>query len=165
MTDTSPARWHSNPYPELRDSGDTIDGHQIRVTVMCKDLAARIGHSLHDSDLLHAARHHDEAERILGDMPAPAKARFPELAAEYAKAEAEVLAEMGLSWTLTPLERAILDLCDKLDAYLWAAAHIDVYADPEWVEAHSRLRHDALDMGATTLAWLDQKIASAEVAA
>jgi len=44
---------------------------------------------------LRAAMHHDEAERVLGDMPGPAKEAFPALAAAYAKAELSVLTEMG----------------------------------------------------------------------
>lgn len=165
MTDTSPLRWHASEYPELRDSGDTVEAHQIRVAVMCQDLAAYIKHPLHNSDLLKAARYHDEAERSLGDTPAPAKARFPELAAAYAKAEAKVLAEMGFTWTLTNYEAAVLDLCDKLDAYLWAAAHIDVDADQEWIDARSRLRFAAFDMGEKVHKWLEKRLESVKVAA
>jgi 5'-deoxynucleotidase YfbR-like HD superfamily hydrolase len=73
--------------------------------------------------LLTAARYHDEAERQLGDMPAPAKERFPALAAAYAKAELQVLTEMGHVWNLSRKESDILALCDKLDAWLWATKH------------------------------------------
>jgi hypothetical protein len=52
-------------------------------------------------------------------MPAPAKARFPALAAAYAKAELQVLTDMGKTWNLTRMESDILTLCDKLDALMW----------------------------------------------
>jgi len=115
-------RWHANPDPRLRNGGDTIDAHQQRVASLCHSLAAHMGHSLTESDLLLAARYHDEAERVLGDMPAPAKARFPDLADAYAIAEREVLRGMGLDWTLTAKEEQMLHLCDKLDAHMFAVS-------------------------------------------
>ena len=136
-TDTSPLRWHANANPNLRDSFDTIDAHQRRVCSMCISLAAFIGHPLTGSELPWAARHHDEAERFLGDMPAPAKARFPMLAEQYAIAERQILAEMSLSWTLTAKEQQMLHLCDKLDAYTWARKH--GARGPEWDAAHVML--------------------------
>jgi 5'-deoxynucleotidase YfbR-like HD superfamily hydrolase len=66
-------RWHAHADHRLRNSGDDIHGHQCRVAMLCHSLAAYIGHPLHDSDLPHAALRHDEAERVLGDMPGPAK--------------------------------------------------------------------------------------------
>ena len=120
MTDTSPVRWHANTNPSLRDARDTIDDHQRRVTTLCHSLADHIGHPLTDSDLLHAAANHDQAERVLGDIPAPAKMRFHALASAYETAEQQVLADMGLTWTLTAKEQQMLRLCDRLDAYLFA---------------------------------------------
>jgi 5'-deoxynucleotidase YfbR-like HD superfamily hydrolase len=92
-------RWHAHADHRLRSSGDDIHGHQCRVAMLCHSLAAYIGHPLHDSDLPHAALRHDEAERVLGDMPGPAKYRFPALADAYAEAEQQVLTEMGYDWT------------------------------------------------------------------
>ena len=86
--------------------------------------------------LEYAAKHHDEAERFLGDLPGPAKRRFPELAAEYAKAETIILAEMGHRWTLSRVETAILQICDKLDAVLWAVPIVgwtQEWAGEEWI--------------------------------
>jgi len=96
-------RWHSNADPRLRLSGDTIDLHQRRVCDMCHSAAAWLRLSLIGSDLLRAALHHDEAERVLGDMPGPAKGAFPALAAAYAKAELSVLTFLpyAISWTPT----------------------------------------------------------------
>jgi len=135
MTDTSPRRWHANADPRLRDSLDTVDAHQQRVATLCHSLAAHMGHPLTESDLLLASRNHDEAERVLGDMPAPAKARFPELADAYEIAEREVLRGMGLDWKLTAKEEQMLHLCDKLDAYIFAVSR--GVTGQEWDEARA----------------------------
>jgi hypothetical protein len=152
MIDTSPRRWHA--HPQLQDSGDTIDGHQMRVVSLCVSLAAYIGHPLQNSDLPQAALHHDEAERVLGDMPGPAKDRFPALAAAYAKAELQVLTEMGMNWTLTRKENDMLTLCDKLDAWQWARNH--GVTGGEWDCALAKLRIMAHKLDCTK--WLDEQI-------
>ena len=99
-----------------------------------------------------ASRFHDEAETVLGDMPGPAKERFPALAAAYAKAELQVLTEMGLTWNLTRQEADILQLADKADAWL-IAARVGAADDPEWLEAFAKLQRMADKLGAR--AWLD----------
>ena len=117
-------RWHCHPDPGLRNSGDTIERHQHAVWSLCFDFSHLL--KLPDArriELLFAARHHDEAERIVGDIPGPAKDRFPALAAAYAKAELDVLNDMGLNWSLTRQEADILHLADKLDGELWARKH------------------------------------------
>lgn len=117
-------RWHCHPDARLRNSGDTIERHQIQVESLCRKFSLVLKLDTgRRAELLHAARHHDEAERVLGDMPGPAKARFPALAAAYEEAEREVLADMGLSWSLTTQEADILHLADKLEAELWARRH------------------------------------------
>ena len=147
-------RWHAHADHRLRDSGDDIDGHQLRVASLCVSLAARIGYQLHDNDLVDAALHHDEAERVLGDMPGPAKDRFPALAAAYAKAELQVLTEMDINWTLTLKENDMLTLCDKLDAWQWARNH--GVTGGEWGKALVQLRWIAAGINATK--WLDEQI-------
>jgi 5'-deoxynucleotidase YfbR-like HD superfamily hydrolase len=149
-------RWHCHHDIRLRLSGDTVATHSARVASLCHSLAARIGHPLHDSDLLRAARDHDRPERVLGDMPGPAKVRFPDLAAAYAKAEAQVMAEMGLSWTLTPMEADMLDLADKLDAFLWAKRC--GVTGPEWDEAEARLMVKALRIDPRAYDWINEQI-------
>lgn len=145
-------RWHQNPDPRLRNSGDTICEHQRRVALMCHSLAAAMRHPLHESELIYAARHHDEAERVLGDMPGPVKERFPALAAAYAKAELQVLTEMGLTWNLTRTEDAMLRLCDRLDAYLWAQRC--GVTGPEWTEARRKIDRMARALAPEALAWV-----------
>jgi 5'-deoxynucleotidase YfbR-like HD superfamily hydrolase len=117
-------RWHCHPEPRLRNSGDTTMEHQARVAGLCARFAVIVGM---DADRAHelqfAAWHHDEAEKIVGDIPGPAKDRFPALAAAYAKAELEVLNDMKLNWNLTRQESDLLHLADKLDGELWARKH------------------------------------------
>ena len=148
-------RWHSCADPRLRNSGDTVSKHHDRVADLCLSLAARIGHPLIGSDLLKAARHHDAAEAVLGDMPYPAKKRFPRLAAEYAAAEAIVLAEMGLGWNLTDREEAMLDLCDKADAWRWAHLH-GATDTRDFQQARMVLIYKANKLGAVD--WLEEVI-------
>ena len=97
-----------------------------------------MGHPLSGSDLLIAAASHDEAERILGDMPSPAKGRFAALADAYAQAERVVLDEMGLTWTLTAKEQQMLHLCDRLDAYMFAMSR--GVTGQEWDEARTCIK-------------------------
>ena len=151
------ARWHQNPDPRLRESGDTIDTHQRRVAALCLSLAARMGLPMTGSDLPHAALHHDEAERVLGDMPGPAKAAFPRLAAAYEEAEREVLARMGLRWTLTAAETRVLKLCDRLDAWQWAM-RCDVTGE-EWDTACAEIQRQAWSLGPDAAAWLAEEMA------
>jgi 5'-deoxynucleotidase YfbR-like HD superfamily hydrolase len=148
-------RWHSNPDPRLRKSGDTINAHQVRVANLCSDLCKAMG-IVPSYDMMLAARNHDEAERVLGDIPGPAKQRFPALAAAYAKAELEVMTNMGLQWSLSRQEADILDLCDKLDALIWAV-RIQGFTQ-EWCAAELHLRAKAKQIDAEV--WLSEKIAS-----
>lgn len=113
-------RWHT--HPALRSSGDTIDAHQWRVALMCVKIADISGADL-STDLLIAARTHDEAERVLGDMPYPARQQFPALALAYASAEAEVLGQMGYAIVLSDGDASILRLADRMDAYEWSRDH------------------------------------------
>jgi hypothetical protein len=152
--DTSPRRWHT--HPQLQDTGDTVATHQRRVTELCRDLAAFIRHPLHDSDLLYAAAKHDMAEAVLGDVPSPAKERFPALAAAYAKAELQVLTEMGLNWNLNRKEHDMLTLCDKLDAYEWARKC--GVTGGEWDRALIRLWKLAYGIGPDAADWLRMRI-------
>jgi hypothetical protein len=147
-------RWHAHEDHRLRNSGDDTDGHQCRVACLCISLAAYIGHTLHDSDLPVAALMHDEAERVLGDMPGPAKYNYPALAAAYAEAEQQVLTEMGYDWSLTDKEQDMLTLCDKLDAWLWARDH--GVTGGEWDKALVQLNWIAAGINATK--WLDEQI-------
>ena len=147
-------RFHS--HPRLRHAGDDIDKHQQRVATLCLSLSAAIGHQVYMGDLIRAAMHHDEAEKVLGDMPAPAKARFPALAAAYAKAELTVMVEMGHTWSLTRQEDAMLRLCDRLDAWQWAVSHGET--GDEWDAMRGELVKLAMHIGPDALAWLTERL-------
>lgn len=140
-------RWHSNPSYKLRNSGDTIDAHQRRVMNLCEEISGwRCTRP--SLDLLLAALNHDAAEAIIGDMPSPAKKRFPKLGKEYEKAEKEVLASMGLIYDLSDIERAILKLADRLDAYLWVKKHDQEQLEtPEWIKAAKKIKLSAETLG------------------
>ena len=117
-------RWHAHEDARLRNSGDTVARHHIEVERLCRMFARHLQlEPGRRAELCHAACHHDAAEAVLGDMPGPAKAMFPALAAAYEAAERDVLASMGLSWSLTPTEADMLHLADKLEAELWARRH------------------------------------------
>ena len=147
-------RFHS--HPRLRHTGDCIEGHQQRVATLCLSLSAAIGHQVYMGDLMRAAMHHDEAEKVLGDMPAPAKARFRVLAVAYANAELQVLNEMGLTWNLTRQEDAMLRLCDRLDAWQWATSHGETGA--EWDDMRGELFKLAMLIGPDAVAWLTERL-------
>jgi hypothetical protein len=155
MTDNSPLRWHANADSRLRNSGDTVAKHSQRVQTLCHSLAAFLGHDLVRSNLLRAALYHDAAEAVLGDMPSPAKERFPALAAAYEKAELAVLIEMGHTWNITRMESDILHLCDRLDAYLWAR-HCQAADSDEWRRAEAKLWGRAHKLGARV--WLQERL-------
>lgn len=150
------ARWHANAAPRLRESGDTIDAHQWRVAQLVQRICDAIGEPCR-LNLLQAALYHDEAERVLGDMPRPAKDRFYALARAYADAEAEVMAEMnlpGYPWELTEREEQILRLADCADAWRWAWQH--GARGEEWQDAAAECHGLAWSMGKKVGVWWDQ---------
>jgi hypothetical protein len=144
-------RFHASQDARLREYGDTITAHQLRVWLCASQICKSLGIEI-SPDLDKASKNHDEAERVLGDMPGPAKERFPALAAAYAKAELQVLTEMGLTWSLTRQEADILQLADKADAWL-IAARVGAADESEWLEAFAKLQRMADKLGAR--AWLD----------
>lgn len=151
-------RWHSNPHQALRNSGDTISAHQKRVRDLCESACRFIGKSF-DDYFERAALNHDAAETVLGDMPAPAKYQYPDLAKLYEEKEREILNEMGLIWNLGEIESRILKLCDKLDAALWA---IKCGVDgPEYETARKLLPWIAISVDPRLVDWLNQKIQQA----
>lgn len=136
-------RWHSNPYAELRNSGDTINTHQWRV-------AEILLHFWPDApgDVINYARTHDEQEKVMGDTPAPEKAQWLDaLKKAYAAREREIRAQMGLpdcliGWGLH------VKFCDSLDAYRWVERHCPrALADDDWQAHREDLRRWAEALG------------------
>lgn len=150
-------RWHAHPDYRLRTCGDNIREHQASVEELARDLCLRMGIKPSD-DLLFAARHHDDAEEVLGDMPATAKRRFPALAAAYAKAELEILTEMGYTWSLTRQEADILKLCDMLDAYkVMLTFAPDLASQEGWQHDLAEMRKIAERLGRKAMAWVEEE--------
>lgn len=156
MIDNSPLRWHPHPNPALRLSGDTVRLHSERVVALCQELAARIGHPLHSSDLPRAALHHDDCETITGDWPATLMQQYPWVRLVKIILEWQIGLRLGLRWRLSRHERRMLDLCDKLDARLWAR-RCGVNGG-EWDEAETRLRRMAWRLGPDAVTWVDERL-------
>jgi 5'-deoxynucleotidase YfbR-like HD superfamily hydrolase len=67
-------------------------------------------------NLIRAALTHDMAERQSGDMPAPVKWAYPDLAARLQEIEDEALEELGFNFKLTEEEKVALKIADYLEA-------------------------------------------------
>lgn len=140
------SRWHANADDRLRLSGDTITAHEIRCVLLLNQL-----HPNPSNRLREIVRHHDEAERIVGDMPYPAKVRFSALRVAYAAAEAIVMQEMGHPVPETLTERQWLKLVDRLDAQMWMTRYApELAATDEWQDSAREIAvlADALGVGA-----------------
>ena len=138
-------RFHASQDARLRNYGDNISMHQMRVHLWCGQICKSLGVSV-SPDLDKASKNHDQAERVLGDVPGPAKERFWYIRLAHAIAERVVLREMGLRWTLTRQERRILAFADKADAWL-IACRVGAADKPEWVEAFAKLERMAEKLG------------------
>jgi 5'-deoxynucleotidase len=124
-------RWHANACPELRNSGDTISAHQKRCGVLIRQLWPDAS-----DGLVRMAECHDEAEKVIGDMPYPAKRDFPALAAVYEVAERHAMLSMGLPVPKTGVDHDKIKLVDRIDAYRWMMLHAPwLEADHEWDDA------------------------------
>lgn len=127
-------RWHSDPDPNLRNSGDDIDRHQQSVLNLVREICECIGHNLSKSQLELAARYHDEGERVTGDIPTSIKRADPILRAALEAAEYKAMKAMnlpGFPWELSSVEWRILKLADMADAFYWAQHHTETHV-PRW---------------------------------
>lgn len=94
---------------------DHVGSHSMRVAWFVSQIAEEPR-----ADLLMAAITHDCAEVIIGDAPAPVKAK---IRTSYNEMEFDALAKMGLEnyeARLTPSELVILKLADRLDGLLYS---------------------------------------------
>lgn len=146
-------RWHSHPLDSLRNSGDCIERHQWRVADLCRRICEACGICLR-IELLLAALYHDEAERVIGDVPWSARQAYPELADACARVEKRVLAELGLAFDLTPDEWRVLRLADCADSWRWAVLHGDG-ANSAWGEFLGACRALARAVGTKAADWFD----------
>lgn len=144
-------RWHSHPDARLRNSGDCIERHQWRVADLCRQICDALGQPV-SRELLLAALYHDEAEREIGDLPRPARATFPALAAAYEQAAREIMQARGLVFDLTEAEEHILHFADRFDAWRWATS-IGAGDCHEWRDEIAELRRMAAALGPAAVAW------------
>lgn len=97
-------------------TAQTVAEHSFGVAWLCvllKPLASR--------ELLLAALAHDLGERILGDIPSPAKRLYPDIKRALDDAEQDLLDEAGLDFpsNLTTEELTILKIADIFDGMLF----------------------------------------------
>jgi hypothetical protein len=138
-------RWHTNPSHALRQSQDSVAGHQCRCAqlLLCLNPTA-------SARLISVVLHHDVPEAIVGDLPGPAKRRWPDLKAASVAAENDRLADLGLitMTNLTKEEQAWLGLVDQFDSYLWVR-HIDParLESPDWKAHRVNVMFRAAELG------------------
>lgn len=77
-------------------------------------------------NLVKACLDHDLLEHFVGDSPAPAKWRFPELKAALDNAEKVMAEEHGLTFELSEEEHQRLKAADVLEACLFAKLQMEL---------------------------------------
>ena len=99
--------------------------------------------------LIWEAHHHDTGETGSCDMNAPAKRKYPAVAAAVAEAEANERVEMGVpEAVLTEREAALLKFCDRLESVLFARVRMPaVLTGDVWPKQIEGLRRDAWRLG------------------
>lgn len=130
-------RWHANP--EI--PAETLAEHHLSTGLVVLWLTGWRA----STALLAAAMTHDLHEAVTGDTPAPAKRRWPALAALLDAIAAEAEADMGIpGFDLTADEAALLKLADGLAAILYARVHRpDLMKRDGWPEDVERVRRMA----------------------
>lgn len=118
-------RWHVERIP-----GQSVAAHSHGVAVIIcfivpqAELTAR---------LLQAALFHDLAEKLSGDLPAPVKWDYPDMAKFLDRLSEDVEAALGINVFLSPREKVILKIADYLDAMFYCYEQRkrgNRYADP-----------------------------------
>ena len=147
------ARWHCHPNPILRNSGDTINRHQRQVIMLSVSLSAALDHPVHDGRLIKYCAMHDEPEKMFGDWPGPI-CKDPRVAALKAALEAEYWAGQAIPLpAITGFEYQIFDLCDKLEAVIWAKGlGVNMPHDLAACQAKARA------LGPDAVAWLEGQL-------
>ena len=145
------ARWHCHPNPALQNSGDGINRHQPAVAALALTLCARLHLPCNDGRLIDYCLRHDEPERRFGDWPGPI-CKHPDVAALKAKLEDEYWAVQPKPLPIiTYLEYQVFDLCDKLEAVIWArGVGVDLPDDI------AGCRDKAHAIGPVATAWLEE---------
>ena len=162
---TFTVRWHSNPYlaPNgtrqrwtlrkiftaillwlLRKFGcavteapDTVGWHSARVENIIEFIWPDASPAL-----LKAARKHDLAESVVGDLPPAGKSMLP----NAATAERLIATQNGWHVPLQDPDGTRLRFADRLDAFMWADHHRATDTD-EWHDAREMLVYQAERLG------------------
>jgi HD containing hydrolase-like enzyme len=93
----------------------TIGEHSFGVALIICQL-----HPNPSPELLKAAIYHDLSEKILGDVPSPAKWRYEQFGREYEKAEKLVNLQLGIRVDLTPKEQVWLACADMMELLIYS---------------------------------------------
>lgn len=135
-------RWHSNP--DLCHTVDPNGGHSARVALLLLHFFPDVNRGA-----LIGALCHDLGEIRTGDMPAPTKGQFPGIAMQLEMFQADEVRWQGFpNLHLTKTQKDQIDLCDKLDAYLWAEKHAPALIQQEdWRVARGKLITKAWALG------------------
>jgi len=136
-------RYHGNA--DMAWTGQTNGHHQWGVTVL---LLALFPDEVNLA-VVWEALHHDTGESGVCDMLAPAKRKYPAVAAEVAGAEANERVEMGVpEAVLSEREAAMLKLCDRLESLLFARVRTPwVLSGDGWPEMRDEVVAMAADRG------------------
>ena len=103
-------------HPEMAWTAQTLAHHQWGVTVLLLKLFPDLSPALLEEALLH-----DCGEAGTADVSYTAKQNYPALAEVLKECEAVERADMGVPEScLSEHERECLDLCDRLESYLFA---------------------------------------------
>ena len=127
-------RWHRDAF--LAETHDPISAHSGRVALLALMLFPT-RHALHRAAILH-----DMGEAAVGDVSWQVKRDHPDLREALERIEREAVRALGLpDVDLDAHERDMLELCDRLDAYLWARHHKpEQMADDHWITSRDELR-------------------------
>lgn len=104
-------RWHTEPI-----DAQSIAEHSWGVAVILMELAPP---EIVTLKLVKAALHHDCAERYTGDLPATVKWAEPRLKREMDRLESKWETELGISVSLSGVERRWLKAADWLELVLY----------------------------------------------
>ena len=143
-------RWHTIDNIKAQ----TVADHSWGVACIIADLWPNAS-----ADLLRAALYHDITEHVTGDIPAPAKWKFPELANTLRGIEFQLGAELGIETTLNELDSLLLKIADMLEL-LWYCVEEERLGNKNFKEVFTRGSHylQELDLGKEAKEMLDYLI-------
>lgn len=134
-------RWHMNP--DMASTDENNAQHQwmvLQIVMILEPYASR--------DLILEAAQHDVGELRSGDLSAPFKDENPAMAQEHAWFEAKRRAEICGVRELSASELAVLNLADRIAAYIWMLMSKPLLAHrPHWAKDLARIQSMALASG------------------